>query len=134
MIEDSSNRITDRAHDLLHRTPRLIRVGTVAAFLVRRLADAADRRQRTIEYSYDLTECDLVRLFDKDISSVHSASAGDEPSSFECEKNLLQEFKGDVLASGNVVTLERRFSMNQRELQQRSEAIFTFLREFHKVK
>jgi hypothetical protein len=56
VIEDPSNRIADRAHDLLYGTPCLIRIGTIAAFLVCRLADAADWRQRTIEYAYDLTE------------------------------------------------------------------------------
>ncbi len=132
MIEDAGNRITDRAHDLLHGTPRLIRVGTITAFLVRRLADTADRRQWTIEYAYDLTECDLIRLFNKDVSSVHPASAGDEPSSFEHEKYLLQEFNGDVLPSGYIVTLQRRLSMDQRKLKQRPEAVFTFLRQFHK--
>ncbi len=117
VIEDSSNRITDCAHDLLYGTSRLIRIRTIAAFLVRRLTDAADWSQRTIEYSYDLTECDLVRLFNKDISSVHSTSAGDEPGSFEREKNLLQEFNGDVLAISNVVTLQRRLSVDQRKFK-----------------
>jgi len=133
VIENSSNRITDRTHDLLYGTPRLIRIRTIAAFLVRRLTDAADRRQWTIEYAYDLTECNFFRLFNKDISTIDPTSAGNESSSFECEKNLLQEFNGDVLASGNVVAL-KRLSMGQRELKQRSEAIFTFLREFHKSK
>ena len=89
MIEDPSNRIADCAHYLLYGTTRLIRIGTIAAFLVRRLADTADWRQRTIEYAYDLTEGDLVRLFNQVISSVYPTSAGDESSSFECEKNLL---------------------------------------------
>lgn len=131
VIEDSSNRITDRAHDLLYGTPQLIRIRTIAAFLVRRLTDAADRRQGTIEYAYDLTECDLVRLFNKNISSVHTPSAGDESSSLECKKNLFQEFNRDVLASGNVVALQSPVSVIQRELKQRSEPILTFLREFH---
>ena len=109
VIEDPSNRIADCAHYLLYRTTRLIRIGTIAAFLVSCLADAADWRQRTIEYAYDLTECDFVRLFNQVISSVYPTSAGDEPSSFECEKNLLQEFNGDVLAIGNVVALQRSF-------------------------
>src|SRR5574337_1707697 len=112
VIEDSSNCITDRAHDLLYGTPRLIRIRTIPAFLVRRFTDTADRRQRTIEYAYDLTERDLVRVFNKDVSSVHTASAGDEPSSLECEKNLFQEFNRNVLASGNVVTLQGPVSVN----------------------
>lgn len=89
MIEDSCDRITDRAHNLLYGTPRLIRIGTIATFLICRLTDTADRCQRTIEYAYDLTECNLIRLFNKDVSSVHPPSAGDEPGPFECEKNLL---------------------------------------------
>lgn len=127
VIEDSSNCITDRTHDLLYGTPRLIRIRTIAALLVRRLTDAADWRQWTIEYAYDLTECDLIGLFNKDISSVHPTSAGDEPSSLECEKNLFQKLNRDVLASGNVVTLQRLLFVNQRELKQRPETIFTFL-------
>lgn len=71
MIEDPSNRIADFAHYLLHGTLRLVRVWTVVAFLVGRLADAADWRQRTIEDAYDLTERDLVRLFNQVISSVY---------------------------------------------------------------
>lgn len=117
VIEDSGNRITDRGHDLLYGTPRLIRIGTIAAFLVRRLTDAADRRQWAIEYAYDLTECDFVRLLNKDISSLHPTSAGDEPRSFECQENLLQEFNGDVLASGNVVALQRCLPVKQREFK-----------------
>ena len=133
MIEDPSNRIADCAHYLLYGTTRLIRIGTIAAFLVRCLADAADWRQRTIEYAYDLTEGDLVRLFNQVISSVDSTSAGDEPSSFECEKNLLQEFNGDVLAIGNVAALQRCLSVDQREFKQCPEAVFTFFREFHNL-
>lgn len=133
MIEDPSNRIADCAHYVLYGTTRLIRIGTIAAFLVRRLADAADWRQRTIEYAYDLTECDLVRLFNQVISSVDPTSARDESSSFECEKNLLQEFNGDVLAIGNVVALQRCLFVSECELHQRPEAVFTFLREFHNL-
>jgi hypothetical protein len=80
-----------------------------------------------------LTEGDLVRLFNQVISSVYSTSAGDEPSSFECEENLLQEFNGDVLAIGNVVALQRGLFVSERELHQRPEAVFTFLREFHNL-
>ena len=133
MIEDPSNRITDCAHDVLYGTTRLIRIGTIAAFLVRRLADAADWRQRTIEYAYDLTEGDLARLFNQVISSVYPTSAGDESSSFECEKNLLQEFNGDMLAIGNVVALQCGLFMSECELHQCPEAVFTFLREFHNL-
>lgn len=131
VIEDSGDGITDRTHDLLYGTPYLIRIRTIAAFLVRRLTHTADRCEGTIEYAYDLAKRDLVRLFDKDISSVHAASAGDESGSLECEKNLFQEFNRDVLASSNVVTLQSLVSMNQRELKQGSETIFTFLGEFH---
>ena len=134
VIEDSCNRIANRTHYLLHGTTRLIRIGTIAAFLVCRLTDTPDRCEGTIEYAYDLTECDLVRLFNKDVSSVHPTSAGDEPGSFEHEKNLLQEFNGDVLPSGDIVTLQRRLPVNERELKQRPETIFTFFREFHKIK
>lgn len=117
MIEDPSNRIADFAHYLLHGTTRRIRIGTIAAFLVRRLADAADWRQRTIEDADDLTERDLVRLFNQVISSVYPTSAGDEPSSFECEKNLLQEFNRDVLAIGNIAALQCCLSVDQREFK-----------------
>ncbi len=134
MIEDPSNRITDCAHYLLYGTTRFIRIGTIAAFLVRRLADAADWRQRTIQYAYDLTEGDLIRLFNQVISSVYPTSAGDESSSFEREKNLLQEFNGDVLAIGNVVALQRCLFVRECEFYQRSEAVFAFLREFHNQK
>lgn len=133
MIEDPSNRIADFAHYLLHGTMRFVCVGTVVAFLVGRPADAADWRQRTIEYAYDLSECDLVGLFNQVISSVYSTSAGDEPSSFECEKNLLQEFNGDVLAIGNVAALQRCLSVDQREFKQCPKAVFTFFRESHNL-
>jgi hypothetical protein len=75
VIEDPSNRITDGAHDLLKGAPRLIRIRAIIAFLVRCFTDAPDRRQRTIEYAYDLTECNIVRLFNKNVSSVDSTSA-----------------------------------------------------------
>ena len=127
VIEYSGDRVTNRSHYLLHGTVRLIRVRTFIAFLVGRLTDAPDRRQRPIQYAYDLPQCDFVRLFNKDVPTVHPTSAGDETGSFEREENLLQEFHGDMLTSRNVVTLERRVFMGQRELEQCPEAIFTFL-------
>ncbi len=115
MIEDAGDSITNRSHHLLHGTPGFIGVGTVVAFLVSGLTDAADWSERPIQRPNDLSECDLPRVLNKCVSPFDPASAGDKPRSFEREQDLLQKFDRDMLTRHDVLSLKRACSMSQRE-------------------
>ena len=107
-------------------THRVLFVKEIAAFryaVLRHSLAPADHRVAR------LTECDLVRLFDKDISSVHTP-AGDEPARLSVEESL-RNSRG-YAGERQWVTLQRHLSMGQREFKQRPEAVFTFLL-LHKV-
>ncbi len=105
VIQYPSNRITHGTHHMLQGALRPIRVGTIGAFLVGCFADAANWSERAVKNAYDLTERDVPWWLNKGVPPLHPSSAGEKSGSLEGEKNLLQEFNRDVLASRNVVTL-----------------------------
>jgi hypothetical protein len=45
----------------------------------------------------------------------------------QCQKNLLEEFHRDMLASGDLVALQCRRAVNQGELDESSKRVFAFL-------
>ena len=116
---------------MLHGALRLIRVGTIAAFLVGRFTDAADWSERAVENADDLAKRDILRLLDKTVPSLDPSAAGEQTGSFERKENLLQELNGDMLTSSNVVTLQGGCSVNRSEFEEGSESVFTFPGEFH---
>ena len=61
VIQNVCDRIPDGPHDMLDRAARVVGVGTVTAFLISRLTDTTDRRERSIEHTNDLAERDLFR-------------------------------------------------------------------------
>lgn len=67
IVENVGDRVSDRSHDLLHWAVGTVGIGTVAAFLVGSLADAADRGERAIENADDVTQRNVFRLLDEAI-------------------------------------------------------------------
>lgn len=61
MIQNVGDRVSDSSHDMLDRAARVVGIGTVTAFLISRLTDTTDRRERSIEHTNDLAERDLFR-------------------------------------------------------------------------
>lgn len=132
VIQYPGNCVAHSAHDLLHRAMRLVGVGAFAALLIGRFADTADRSEWAVQYADDLTERDVLGVFDETVSSLDPSAAGEEAGSLEGKEDLLQELNRNVLTSGNVVTLQRGRSVNHREFEQGSKSVFAFLGEIHR--
>lgn len=126
MVKNTGNGVADRAHYLLDRTLCFFRVRTFGAFLVGGLAHAADWSQRTVKDSNDLTQRNVFGLLDQSVAAFHASATRKQSGSFQSQKNLFQEFKGDVLSVGNVVTLQRPSSMGKREFEKGAKAVFAF--------
>jgi len=133
VVQDIRNRVPDVEHDVLDGTGLFTPIGvrTVMALLIGRLADAADRRQRTVEEPDDLPQRDLLWRFDEAVSAAHPPAAGQEPGILQREKDLLEKFDGDVLPASDVVALDQVFAVLSRQFDEGPERVLTFLGKTH---
>ena len=88
-IEDRADSIPDVEHEDSQPAVNLVRARTGG---VRRLANAADRRQRPFNQTNDLAKFDPVHRPGEGVSAKFSASALDVSSCLKLRENLLKKF------------------------------------------
>src|SRR5881409_1122521 len=65
VVQDVRDGVAHAEHRVLDRTALLLRIGTVAAFLIGGLADTADRREGAVQNSDHLAESDVLGRLDE---------------------------------------------------------------------
>ena len=117
MIQDPSNRIANSTHDVLKRAPRLSRIGAFLTFVKGCFADAADWSKGAIKNADNLTEGDVLRLFDQPIPSLDPSAAGENACPFECQEDLLEKLDRNVLTCSNILPLDVSGSVRGSQFQ-----------------
>src|SRR5688572_8153444 len=97
VVQDVRDGVAHAEHRVLDRTALLLGIGAVAAFLIGGLADAADRRQWTVQNSDHLAEGDVLGWFDEAVAAGDPASAAQETRVLEREQDLLEKLDRDLL-------------------------------------
>ena len=118
MVKDPGDGVTYGSHHVLYRTSCLVGIGAVAAFLVRRFADATDRGQGAVENPDDLAQGNVFGRLDEGVAAFHAAPARQKAGTLEGEKNLFQEFHRDVLSLRDIVALQRGLSVGECQFQE----------------
>jgi glycolate oxidase iron-sulfur subunit len=98
------------------------------------IANAADRRQRSVNMAYDLGEGDPVRWFAQPISAFSPAATLDKAGGLQIIENLLEEPFWDVLALGDRLDSEDGMVRIEPEDDQGTEGILTTDRKSHGAK
>ena len=97
MVKNIGNGITHLSHGFLQRAGGLGGIGTVRTFLVGRLADTADRRQRPVQNADDLAEGDFFRGLDEGIPASNTTATGQQAGAFQCKQDLFEKLHRDIL-------------------------------------
>src|SRR5262249_34860906 len=100
-IDNVGNRLTHPAPETEEMA-----LAVEIAFLVTRLADAVDRRDRPVDVTHDLADGQLVGRAGQTIAPLGPASALHEPAPLELPQDDLQEPDRDHLPLGNLGDLE----------------------------
>ena len=126
VIQDTGNGITHRTHHMLYWTLRVLGIGAVSAFLIGRLAHASDGGEGAIQNANDLAESNFSRGLNECIATLHSSATREKPGSFQCQEDLFEKFNRDMLASRDVMALERHRAMREGKLKQCTKSVLTF--------
>ncbi len=132
MVEHIGNRITHLSHRLLEGAGGFGGIGAIRAFLIGRLADAADRGQGAVQNADDLPKRDVLRGFSQGIPAPDPAAAGQQSGTLEGQEDLFEKFHRDMLAFGDFMPLQHPAAIGGTEFQEGAKPIFAFLREPHR--
>src|SRR5206468_6363291 len=106
VVQDVRDGVAHAEHRVLDRTALLLGIGTVAAFLIGGLADAADRREWAVQNSDHLADSDVLGRLDDAVSAGEPASAAQETRVLERQQHLLEKLDRDLMPLGDFMTLE----------------------------
>ena len=126
VVQDTDDGITHRTHHVLHWTLRVLGIGAVSAFLIGRLAHTSDGGKGAIQNANDLAESYLSRGLNECIATLRSSATREKPGSFQCQEDLFKKFNRDMLASRDVMALERHFSIHEGKLKQCTKPVLAF--------
>src|SRR4029453_1895866 len=129
-VENFNNGGADIEHQ--HAQTAVIFIGASAA-LICRLADAADRSERSVNQFDDGAELDAVHWAGKRVASVFSALAHDKAARFQLREDLLGKLDRKFLFRGGFIALEKRPSPVGRdfEVNEGAQRIFATFGKLH---
>src|SRR5271154_3064490 len=121
--------LRSRVAHLFHDNPDAATafVATLAASHVRRLADAWQRRDRPVQYAYNVPDADLTGVAAEEISAALALLALEQSLVLEFEQNQFQEFARNTLTLRQIGDQHRSLAIFLGQYQHRLERVFRLL-------
>src|SRR5690606_20289199 len=120
----------DIEHEHAQPAVFLVRTGTST---VRRLADAGDRGERSVDETDHRTDHDLVHGFGEPVAALFPAAAVQVAGALELEKNRLEELDGNEFLAGDLHDPQEFASVlvSDSKIDERPQGVFAAFGQSH---